>query len=48
MTTRSMPRGSGTTPDTSAVWKIVEEWSSGIDDEGVPFRGNVYAVKYGF
>jgi len=38
----------GTTPETSAVWRIVEEWNSGTDDDGVPFRDKVYAVFPGF
>lgn len=38
----------GTTPETSAVWKIVEEWNSGCDDDGIPFRDKIYAVFPGF
>ena len=38
----------GHTQETSAVWQIVEEWNSGIDDDGVPFREKVYAVFPGF
>ncbi len=38
----------GTAAETSAVWQIVEEWNSGIDDDGVPFREKVYAVFPGF
>ena len=38
----------GAGPDTSAVWKIVEEWNSGQDDDGVPFREKVFAVFPGF
>jgi len=38
----------GTTPETSAVWKIVEEWNSGDDDDGIPFREKIYAVFPGF
>ena len=34
--------------ETSAVWQIVEEWNSGIDDDRVPFREKVYAVFPGF
>ena len=41
------PRG-GLSQETSAVWQIVEEWNSGIDDDGVPFREKVYAVFPGF
>lgn len=32
----------------SAVWRIVEEWNSGDDDDGTPFRDKVYAVFPGF
>ncbi len=35
---------SGTGAETSAVWRIVEEWNGGIDDDGNPFREKVYAV----
>ena len=38
----------GPSQETSAVWQIVEEWNSGIDDDGVPFREKVYAVFPGF
>ena len=38
----------GTAAETSAVWRIVEEWNSGADDDGVPFREKVYAVFPGF
>lgn len=34
--------------DTSAVWRIVEEWNSGTDDDGQPFREKIYAVFPGF
>ena len=34
--------------DTSAVWKIVEEWNVGNDDDGMPFREKIYAVFPGF
>ncbi len=34
--------------DTSAVWRIVEEWNSGCDDDGIPFREKIYAVFPGF
>lgn len=33
---------------SSAVWRIVEEWNGGVDDDGVPFREKVYAVFPGF
>ena len=38
----------GTTEETSAVWKIVDEWNSGDDDDGIPFREKIYAVFPGF
>jgi len=38
----------GTTPETSAVWKVVEEWNSGHDDDGTPFCEKIYAVFPGF
>ncbi len=38
----------GTGPETSAVWSIVDEWNTGIDDDGKPFREKVYAVFPGF
>ena len=38
----------GTDARTSAVWKIVEEWNTGIDDDGKPFREKIYAVFPGF
>ena len=38
----------GSTPETSAVWKIVDEWNDGDDDDGVPFREKVFVVFPGF
>ena len=38
----------GTAPETSAVWKIVEEWNTGVDDDEVPFREKIYAIFPGF
>ena len=38
----------GETAETSAVWRIVEEWNGGSDDDGVPFREKIYAVFPGF
>ena len=38
----------GSGPETSAVWKIVDEWNRGTDDDGVLFREKVYAVFPGF
>ena len=46
VTPHSPRAGSG--PETSAVWRIVEEWNSGTDDDGVPFRDKVFAVFPGF
>ena len=46
LTPHSPRAGSG--PETSAVWKIVEEWNRGEDDDGVPFREKVFAVFPGF
>ena len=38
----------GSTPETSAVWRIVEEWNHGTDDDGIPYREKIYAVFPGF
>ena len=38
----------GSSQETSAAWQIVEEWNSGVDDDGVPFREKIYAVFPGF
>ena len=38
----------GEGPETSAVWRIVEEWNGGIDDDGQPFRDKLFAVFPGF
>ena len=38
----------GEGPETSAVWRIVEEWNGGIDDDGQPFRDKLHAVFPGF
>ncbi len=38
----------GSIPETSAVWSIVEEWNRGVDDDGIPFREKIYAVFPGF
>lgn len=38
----------GDNGDLSATWQIVEEWNSGADDQGVPFRERVFAVFPGF
>lgn len=34
--------------ETSAVWQIVEEWNTGLDDDGKLFREKIYAVFPGF
>ena len=34
--------------DSSAVWSIVDEWNIGLDENGVPFREQIYAVFPGF
>ena len=46
LTPHSPRAGSG--PDSSAVWRIVDEWNEGIDDDEIPFREKVYAVFPGF
>ena len=46
VTPHSPRAGSG--PETSAVWRIVEEWNNGGDDDGVPFCNKIYAVFPGF
>ncbi len=38
----------GHAPETSAVWRIVDNWNEGIDDDGTPFRKKIYAVFPGF
>ena len=38
----------GDEPDTSAVWRIVDEWNTGVDDDGTPFREKIFAVFPGF
>ena len=38
----------GANARTSAVWRIVEEWNDGLDDDGAPFREKIYAVFPGF
>ncbi len=46
LTPHSPRAGSG--PESSAVWRIVDEWNSGLDEDGVPFREKVYALFPGF
>jgi hypothetical protein len=38
----------GTSPDTSAVWHIVDTWNKDDDDDGVPFREKIFAIYPGF
>lgn len=38
----------GSDSGTSAVWRIVEEWNSANDDDGVPFREKIFALFPGF
>ena len=38
----------GLDEQSSAVWQIVEEWQSGCDNSGTPFRERIYAVFPGF
>ena len=46
LTPHSPRAGSG--PESSAVWRIVDEWNSALDEDGVPFREKIYAVFPGF
>lgn len=38
----------GDSADTSAVWKIVEQWNHGRDDDDVPFREKIFSLFPGF
>ena len=38
----------GKSAETSVVWRIVDEWNNGVDDDGKPFREKIYAVFPGF
>ena len=38
----------GSDPARSGVWRIVEEWNGGKDDDGVPFREKIFAIFPGF
>ena len=42
------PRAETGRVQASAVWRIVEEWNSGVDDDGTPFREKIFAVFPGF
>ena len=42
------PRAETGRVQASAAWRIVEEWNSGVDDDGTPFREKIYAVFPGF
>ena len=46
LTPHSPRAGAGA--ETSAVWRIVEEWNAGNDEDGKPFREKIYAVFPGF
>ncbi len=46
LTPHSPRAGSG--PESSATWRIIEEWNAGVDDDGVPFREKIFAVFPGF
>ena len=46
LTPHSPRAGEG--PATSAVWRIVEEWNAGADDDGAPFREKIHSVFPGF
>lgn len=39
---------SGGDPETSAVWRVVDEWNGGTDEDGEPYRDKIYAVFPGF
>ena len=39
LTPHSPRAGAG--PETSAVWRIVEEWNAGDDEDGKPFREKI-------
>ncbi len=38
----------GTDLALSATWAIVDEWNTGLDDDGIAFREKIYAVFPGF
>lgn len=38
----------GDSDGASAVWQIVDEWRTGRDDSGTPFRDVIYAIFPGF
>jgi hypothetical protein len=38
----------GNSPETCAVWHIVDVWNTENDNDGVPFREKIYAVFPGF
>lgn len=39
---------SGDQDDSSATWRIIEEWNTGTDDDGTPFRDKIYSIFPGF
>lgn len=38
----------GDSDGASAVWQIVDEWRTGTDNSGTPFRDTIYAIFPGF
>ena len=46
LTPHSPRAGEG--PESSAVWRIVDEWNEGVADDDVPFREKVFAIFPGF
>ena len=38
----------GNDTNSSVVWKIIEKWNEGNDEDGVPFREKIYALFPGF
>ena len=46
LTPHSPRAGEGS--ETSAVWRIVEEWNTGVDGDGAPFREKIHSVFPGF
>jgi len=38
----------GDNGDISATWQIVEEWNTGSDEDGTPYRERIFAVFPGF
>ena len=38
----------GASHQASTVWQIVDEWNTGVDNQGIPFREFIYAIFPGF